>query len=205
MLAMATQAGKMQMVDVMNGGLKTPEYLAINPKGQMPGLEDGSVRGGESLAMLRYLGMSYGRGPLYPYSNPQAAAKVDFAMEDFCQNVYEAHIGVVYAAMGFIGMPDDKAAPASKYNEAMESWAAIHLKGPGKYVLGDALSVADYKAIPFFFAAVQPGVVKKFPTMAPPARIRKYVEDFCAEVPASDFMKNAGGFSIAEFIAMKAA
>jgi len=203
MLAMATQAGKMQMVDVMNGGLKTAEYLAVNPKGQMPGMEDGTVRGGESLAILRYLGISYSGGKLYPYAKPEAAAKIDFAMEDFCANVYEAHVGVIYATMGFIGMPDDKASAASKYNEAMESWAAIHLKGPGKYVLGDTLSIADYKAVPFFFAAVQPGALKKFPTLKPPARIRKYVEDFCAEVPAHDFMKNAGGYSLAEFITMK--
>lgn len=48
------------------GGNDTPEYLAKNPNGRIPVLEDGDVVLWESNAIVRYLAAKYGSGSLWP-------------------------------------------------------------------------------------------------------------------------------------------
>lgn len=45
---------------------KEPEYLALNPRGQMPILVDGDIVVSESLAALLYLDEAYPKHPLLP-------------------------------------------------------------------------------------------------------------------------------------------
>lgn len=47
------------------------EYLAINPRGQVPALVDGDVRIYESVAIVEYLERRYPEPPLIP-SEPKA-------------------------------------------------------------------------------------------------------------------------------------
>jgi len=47
------------------GGNREPDYLAKNPNGQVPVLEDGAVCIWESNAIVRYLAAQYGRGVLW--------------------------------------------------------------------------------------------------------------------------------------------
>ena len=46
--------------------LKQPAYLAINPAGAIPAIDDDGLRLGESLAIILYLAKKYGAPPLYP-------------------------------------------------------------------------------------------------------------------------------------------
>jgi glutathione S-transferase len=46
--------------------LKSPAFLALNPAGQIPTIEDDGFVLPESLAINLYLAKSYGRPPLYP-------------------------------------------------------------------------------------------------------------------------------------------
>ena len=48
------------------GGIKSPEYLAINPMGKMPALEDGGQCIAESAVILEYLDEAYPQTPLMP-------------------------------------------------------------------------------------------------------------------------------------------
>lgn len=48
------------------GGIKSPEYLAINPLGKMPALEDNGRHLIESLVILDYLEEAYPQKPLLP-------------------------------------------------------------------------------------------------------------------------------------------
>lgn len=48
------------------GKNKDPEYLALNPNGLIPTLEDGDLVLWESNAIIRYLARKYGRGSLEP-------------------------------------------------------------------------------------------------------------------------------------------
>lgn len=52
--------------------MRSPEYLAINPNGRVPTLEDGDVRISESTAIAQYLVARYGKGRLAPeVSSPE--------------------------------------------------------------------------------------------------------------------------------------
>jgi glutathione S-transferase len=62
-----------QHVDVLTGGSRTPEFLAKNPNGRVPVLEDGDLVLWESTAIIRYLAAG---SPLSPTA-PRAAAEVD--------------------------------------------------------------------------------------------------------------------------------
>lgn len=48
------------------GGNNTPEYLAMNPNGLVPTIQDGDLAMFESAAILRYLGAKYGQEPFWP-------------------------------------------------------------------------------------------------------------------------------------------
>src|SRR5678815_4455569 len=48
-------------LDRKKGENRTPEYLAINPTGKVPGLVDGGQAYFESVAILLHLGEAYGR------------------------------------------------------------------------------------------------------------------------------------------------
>ena len=58
------------------GGNDTPEYLALNPMGLVPTLQDGDVTLFESCAILRYLGARYGDESFWP-SDAATRASLD--------------------------------------------------------------------------------------------------------------------------------
>ena len=53
-------------IDLMKGEHKSPEYLAINPFGQVPLLIDGEVKLADAQAILVYLARQYGREQWLP-------------------------------------------------------------------------------------------------------------------------------------------
>ncbi len=62
------------------GGTDTDEFLAMNPMGRIPVIQDGDLSMFESQAILRYLAAGYGQGALWP-STPSARATIDQWME----------------------------------------------------------------------------------------------------------------------------
>jgi glutathione S-transferase len=55
-------------VEIGDAGARTPEFLAINPNGRLPVIEDGGFVLFESLAITLYLAKKHGLGTLYPAS-----------------------------------------------------------------------------------------------------------------------------------------
>jgi glutathione S-transferase len=57
-------------VDFADGGTRRPDYLAINPNGHVPAIDDNGFRLWESMAINLYLAKKYGSGAggLYPQS-----------------------------------------------------------------------------------------------------------------------------------------
>jgi glutathione S-transferase len=200
LLAMDLGVGGLEMCNIMEGAQMKPEFLSMNPFHHIPTLKDGEVALAESSAILRYLALKY-KPEYYPTQSPALCAKVDFAMDSFEFEVYaEGHTKVVYPVMGFVGFPEDQSAANKKYTEVLDTWSKHFLTG--KFVCGDKISIADFKAVPFIFAAMQPGVKAKTGFVLSDRAI-KYVEDFCAVVSATSMLKEAGGYSIAEYIASK--
>jgi glutathione S-transferase len=200
MVAAYAGAGGLEMCNMMDGSHKKEPFISVNPYGQCPGMTDGDLNIGQSNTILRYLALKYSP-KLYPTDKPDTCAQIDWAMDCFVDYVYPSHTNVVYAILGFRPQPEDKAAAAKAYAEALDKWAGIFLKG--KFVGGDELSIADFKCAAFFFPACEPAV-EKLQEFTPPPRIKKYVSDFMAAAgPAAGMLTTAGGYSLREFLAAK--
>jgi len=65
-------AHRLRPVDLLAGVEEDPEFLAINPAGFIPAIQDGDVTMVESIAIMEYLMARYGPTPLAP--GPQDAA-----------------------------------------------------------------------------------------------------------------------------------
>ena len=75
MLSLLQLPTELILVDLAKGAHKQPEFLAINPFGQVPVLDDQGVVLADSTAILVYLAQKYGNGQWLP-TDPEGAAKV---------------------------------------------------------------------------------------------------------------------------------
>lgn len=75
MLSLLQLPTELIFVDLAKGEHKQPAYLAINPFGQVPAIDDQGVVLGDSNAILVYLAQKYGNGRWLP-ADPVGAAKV---------------------------------------------------------------------------------------------------------------------------------
>lgn len=75
MLSLLGLPAEQVLVDLAKGEHKTPEFLAINPFGQVPVIDDNGVVISDSNAILVYLAKTYGSGSWKPES-PLAEARI---------------------------------------------------------------------------------------------------------------------------------
>ena len=60
---------RLRSVDLLAGAENDPEFMAINPGGFIPAIQDGDVTMVESIAIMEYLMARYGPTPLAPAAN----------------------------------------------------------------------------------------------------------------------------------------
>jgi glutathione S-transferase len=75
MLSLLQLPTELIFVDLAKGEHKQPEYLTINPMGQVPAIDDQGVVLADSNAILVYLAQKYGNGRWLP-TDPVGSAKV---------------------------------------------------------------------------------------------------------------------------------
>lgn len=138
-----------RVVDLMQGEHKGAAYLAINPSGQVPALEEGDFRMSESSAILKYLAARF-NAPEYP-TDLKERAKVDAAMDWFNTNFYRDYgYGLIYPQI----FPHHKR-PSDEVQAAHVAWgkektqAALGILdrgiiGANDYVANNRISIADY-------------------------------------------------------------
>ena len=63
------------LTDISKGAQKTPEYLAINPMGKVPALQDGEVTLAEAAAICAYVAELYPQAKLAPPMGDRLRAK----------------------------------------------------------------------------------------------------------------------------------
>lgn len=135
-------------VDLMNGEAASPAFLAVNPNGCVPFLVDGDFALGESSAILKYLA-DVADSPAYP-ADLKARARVNAAMDWFYTNFYQAF--VLMAVYPNFGIPRGLGAAvaqglAAYGEEHAHRWLQVldrDMLGSGRYVCGDAITLADY-------------------------------------------------------------
>ena len=129
------------------GGLDTPEFLAMNPHGRIPVIDDGEAIVWESHAILRYLAARHGAGKFWS-DDPAARAQVDGWM-DWSQTALQPDflVGVFW---GFYRMPEEKrnwpAIKAALARCAVDFGKLDKLLDGRTFLLGNKLSLADITA-----------------------------------------------------------
>lgn len=84
------------------GGLDSTEFLAMNPNGRIPVLDDGEVIVWESNAVIRYLAARYARGTLWP-EDAGARSYADRWMEWYQNNLHRPFMDLFW---GLVRTPE---------------------------------------------------------------------------------------------------
>ena len=155
-------------VDFAANAQRSPDYLAVNPKGRVPALvtERGVLT--ETPAILAFIAQSFPEARLAPLDDPFAFAEMQAFNSYLCSTVHVAHAHGVRGSR----WADDPAAIEAMREKVPETMTACFelvengmLRGP--WVLGDTYSVAD----PYLFTIAgwlaSDGIdIERFPRVA---------------------------------------
>jgi glutathione S-transferase len=128
------------------GGLDTPEFLAMNPHGKVPVLQDGSVVVWESNSIIRYLCASYGVGSLWQIS-PEARSLSDRWIDWSATTLQPSFLKLFW---GYYRTPTDRR--NHQEIEAARTDCLMHYRklnahlSKQLYLAGDRFSMADIPA-----------------------------------------------------------
>lgn len=135
--------------DLFAGGLRKPEYIALNPNARVPTLEDGTFVLWESNAINQYLADKAGDERLFP-RDPQGRAEV--TRWQFWEL---AHFNRPFGTLAFEmvakprrGLTPDAAAVSLAQADLARSVPVLDARAAGRrYLLGDQVTLADYSMV----------------------------------------------------------
>jgi glutathione S-transferase len=127
---------------------KSPEYLALNPRGRVPTLKDGDFLLYESLAIMAYLDSAYPERPLFG-STPQEIGTIGRLVSENISYLCDP-IGKVVGPL-FFGSASEKeaeirAAATTVYAELAQLEAVV---AQSPWLAGAAISAADIVVFPW--------------------------------------------------------
>ncbi len=132
------------LVDFGSQGQRSPEYLAVNPKGRVPALVTESGTLTETPALLCFVAQRFPKAELAPLADPFALARVQEFNSYLCSTVHVAH---AHGRRGARWADDTAAIEAMKRKVAAnvtECFGLIEhklMKGP--WVMGDQYTICD--------------------------------------------------------------
>jgi glutathione S-transferase len=126
---------ELKIVDILKGGQKQPEFLAINPMGKMPTLVDDGLVVTEAAAIALYLADRYAPQLAPAPGQPERGTYLRWSF--FAPSVIEP--AVMAKASGW----EVKEVSAGWGNHASMLAAAHSALARGPFVLGDQFSMAD--------------------------------------------------------------
>jgi glutathione S-transferase len=132
------------LVDFGSQAQRTPEYLAINPKGRVPALVTESGTLTETPALLCFVAQRFPEADLAPLADPFALAQVQEFNSYLCSTVHVAH---AHGRRGTRWADDPEAIEAMKrkvpssMTECFELIERKFLKGP--WVIGERYTICD--------------------------------------------------------------
>lgn len=135
-------------VDLFKGEQKKPEYLAINPYGKVPALQDNGTTVYESTIIMEYLNDKYPNPPLMP-TDPGTRARARVLMH-YGDNPYESAVAALTGELlikPMQGGTTDQAVVAKAREDLNACLERLEKElGNNDYLLGSAFTLAD---IPF--------------------------------------------------------
>ncbi len=133
-------------VDLGKDEHKTPQYLAINPNGKVPALEDGDTRLWEANAIMCHLARKAGSDlwPREPEQQVEVVKWLSWDSEHFTKHAGNLYFQHVIKRQFGIGEPDH--AETDEATGFFRKFAAVlnNQLADRTYILGDRLSVVDF-------------------------------------------------------------
>ena len=124
---------------------RSPEFLAVNPRGKVPAIVDDGFALWESAAITEFLDDRYPDRPLLP-KDPKGRATARRMAADADGYLAPAVAGLFKVTLYNKG-PDDTAAIAAAQAVLVEELARVDRQIAGDFLLG-ALSIADFAVFP---------------------------------------------------------
>lgn len=135
---------EVHLVNTMAGGTRTPEFLAINPKGRVPALKTEQGILTETVAILLYLAQIAPQAGLAPLNDPFALADLQAFNSYLASTVHVAHAhrprGSRWADEES-SLEDMKRRVPGNMTECFNLIETGMFKGP--WVMGDTYTIAD--------------------------------------------------------------
>ncbi|MGD8317996.1 MAG: glutathione S-transferase family protein [Myxococcales bacterium] len=151
-----------------SGEHRTPEMLALNPRGRLPILRYGDVTLYESVAICLFLELEHPEPPLIPHSTAERArALVLMSEAEYVDSETEDALLFALGAKRDEQGPEAREKAYRKLHAEVERWEA-HMERGGDYLVGDAISLADIVIFPGVAFLVRTGLTlaKRTPQLA---------------------------------------
>jgi glutathione S-transferase len=154
-------------VDMGKGEHKSPAYLAINPNGKVPALEDDGFVVWESNAILCYLGAKKPESGLL-LTDPRGMAIMQQWLQwqatTFSYSTHEVNVETVYAR--FMNRQKDEKKYAAGLEKVRNDLGLLERSLQGKEYLCGKLSLADFSIVSGLHLRAQMGVdLEGFPNV----------------------------------------
>ncbi len=136
------------VMNLASGEQRSPEYLAINPKGKVPVMNDGGFILSESAAIMRYLAKRE-NSPLYP-DDAKAQARVEEWMDFIAHHIRTPYGRVQFNRMvaPMIGQPPDEKSIEQALMFLSQNLPFIETQlSQTPFLCGDEMSLADIALI----------------------------------------------------------
>ena len=130
-------------VDITKGEQKKPEYLAINPYGKVPALQEDGINVYESTIIMEYLNDKYANPPLLP-ADPGQRARARVLMH-YGDNPYDGALGAIVGQIFFKpkGQADQEVITKAKQDLNVCFERLERELGGQDYLLGSQFTLAD--------------------------------------------------------------
>lgn len=152
-------------VDLMRGAQRQPEFLALNPLGQVPVLVDGDTVLADSNAILVYLALRYAPESWLP-RDPEGAAAVQRFLSLAAGEIYRGP--AMARIIRLLNLPNDYAAAESTARNVL-SYLDGYLANR-RFLVGDCVTIADVAAYSYIAHAPEGDI-----SLAPYPSIRAWL------------------------------
>jgi maleylpyruvate isomerase len=128
---------------------RDPAYLAINPQGLVPTLQDRDAVITQSLAIIEWLEETHPTPPLLPKDPLRRAHVRAFAMALACDTHPVQNLKVL-ARLRQLGLPEEQVTGWAAWanSEGLAACEALIKNEPGPFCFGDAPTMADLCLVP---------------------------------------------------------
>jgi maleylpyruvate isomerase len=149
------------------GEQRDPAYLAINPQGLVPTLQDGETVITQSLAIIEWLDETHPEPPLLP-KDPLRRAKVRAFAQALACDTHPLQNLKVLARLRQLGLPEEQVTGWAAWanREGLAACEILIAGEPGPFCFGAAPTIADLCLVPQLANARRFGVdVEAYPRL----------------------------------------